>query len=108
MLIIEENSALKKFFRANSQYVALIRQNLAEYLPVLLTEKPYKIKTVAGYRYQGQTIFEYKIPLDKNTDCRVAYIKQNEDIRVFFISNTVVKKEFTKLLAKISGVTASR
>ena len=105
MIIIEDNSILKKFFLANAQYADVIRQNITEHLPVLLAEKPYKIKTVAGYRYLGQTIYEYKIPLDKNTDCRVAYIHQNDDIRVFFISNTIVKKEFTKLLTKVSGVT---
>ena len=104
MLIIEENSIIKKFFRTNAQYEDLIRRNIAEYLPILLAEKTYKIKTVAGYRYLGQTIYEYKIPLDKNTDCRVAYIHQKDDIRVFFISNTIVKKEFTKLLTKVSGV----
>lgn len=104
MIIIEENNILRKFFRANEQYEAMIRQNLQTVLPVLLSDKPYKIKTVAGYRYLGQTIYEYKIPLDKNTDCRVAYIHQGEDIRVFFISNTIVKKEFTKLLLKVSGV----
>lgn len=104
MIIIEENNILRKFFRANEQYEAMIRQNLQTVLPVLLSDKPYKIKTVAGYRYLGQTIYEYKIPLDKNTDCRVAYIHQGEDIRAFFISNTIVKKEFTKLLLKVSGV----
>lgn len=105
MIIIEENSILKKFFRANAQYEDLIRHNVTDHLPVLLAEKPYKIKSVAGYRYLGQTIYEYKIPLDKNTDCRVAYIHQNDDIHVFFMSNTIVKKEFTKLLTKVSGVT---
>ena len=105
MIIIEDNSILKKFFRANAQYADVIRQNITEHLPVLLAEKPYKIKTVAGYRYMGQNFYEYKIPLDKNPDCRVAYIHQNDDIRVFFISNTIVKKEFTKLLTKVSGVT---
>lgn len=104
MIIIEENSVLKKFFRANAPYAELIRKNLTEQLPGLIAEKPYKIKTVAGYRYMNQTIYEYKIPLDKNTDCRAAYIHQGEDIRVFFISNTIVKKEFTKLLAKMNGV----
>lgn len=104
MIIIEENNILRKFFRANEQHEAMIRQNLQTVLPVLLSDKPYKVKTVAGYRYLGQTIYEYKIPLDKNTDCRVAYIHQGEDIRVFFISNTIVKKEFTKLLLKVSGV----
>ena len=84
MIIIEDNSILKKFFRANAQYADVIRQNITEHLPVLLAEKPYKIKTVAGYRYLGQTIYEYKIPLDKNTDCRVAYIHQNDGCCPFF------------------------
>ena len=104
MVIIEDNGILKKFFRANAAYAELIRQNISEHLPELWQDKPYKIKTVAGCRYLGQTIYEYKIPLDKNTDCRVAFIRQGEDIRVFFISNTIVKKEFTKLLMKVSGV----
>ena len=52
----------------------------------------------------GYILKKYKIPLDRNTDCRAAYIHQGENIRVFFISNTIVKKEFTKLLVKMSGV----
>ena len=104
MVIIEENGVLKKFFRANAQYADLIRKNITEQLPQLIAEKPYKIKTVAGCRYLGQTIYEYKIPLDRNTDCRAAYIHQGENIRVFFISNTIVNKEFAKLLVKLSGV----
>lgn len=100
MIIIEKNNTLRKFFRANEQHEAMIRQNLQTVLPVLLSDKPYKIKTVAGYRYLGQTIYEYKIPLDKNTDCRVAYIHQGEDIRVFLSPTPLSKKNSRSCCSK--------
>ena len=104
-IIIEDNSVLNKFFRNNKKHETLIKNNITNHLPQLLDQQSYKIKTVAGCRYQGQTIYEYKIPLDKNTNCRVAYVHQGEAIVVFFISNTIVKREFTKLLIKTKDIT---
>ncbi len=105
-IIIEENTALRKFFRANKRFEALIRHSLIEELPQLIKERPYKIKTCGHYHYLNQTIYEYKISLDSNTSCRVAYIQHDNEIRIFFITNTIVKEQFLKLLAKQAGVNA--
>ena len=105
MLInIEDNHIIRKFFRNNERFEDIIKSFLDQQLPVLLKDKTYKIKTVDGYKYQGKTIYEFKIPLDRNTNCRVAYIHSDDAIVIFFISTVIVKQQFTKLLAKTKGV----
>ena len=106
-IIIEDNSVLEKFFRRNRKYEEKIINEIRENLLSIIKEKTYKIKTVKGYKYEGKTIYEYKIPLDKVFSCRVAYIYQEEKIIVFFISLTTIKHEFTKLIAGVVGVTKS-
>lgn len=103
-ITIEDNKSLKKFFKANSKYHDAIVSNINTILPTLITDKPYKIKTAHGYKYKNHTIFEYKIKLDKYIDCRVAYTIENNNIIVFFISNTIIKKEFVKLLESLDHV----
>lgn len=102
---IEENNLLEKFFRRNKKYEEYIKNEIHNNLMTIIEEKQYKIKTVRGYKYQAKTIYEYKIPLDKVFACRVAYIYQEENIIVFFISMTIIKNEFTKLIAHAPGVT---
>ena len=70
----------------------------------LINNNPHKIKKVRGYKYKGKTIYEYKIPLEAGLDCRVAYIFYKEEIIIFFISNIIIKNEFTKLVSKLKDV----
>lgn len=104
-ITIEENSTLEKFFRRNKKYEEKIRNEIYDHIVSIIEEKAYKIKTVRGYKYEGKTIYEYKIPLDKVFACRVAYIHQEDELIVFFISLTIIKHEFTKLIAGVPGVT---
>lgn len=101
---IEDNNHMKKFFKQNNKYEKLIRDNIQEALPILIVDKPYKIKTAYGYKYKGKLIYEYKIKLDKQLDCRVAYTLENDEILVFFISNIIIKREFVKLLEHVENV----
>lgn len=101
---IEDNKYLKKFFKSNIKYKYLIIDNINNTLPILIKEKPYKIKTAYGYKYNNITIYEYKIKLDKYVDCRVAYTHKDDKISVFFISNIIIKKDFVKLLENVQGV----
>ncbi|MGG7077124.1 hypothetical protein [Clostridium sardiniense] len=106
-IIIEDNNILKKFFKANKKYEELIINNILYRLPDIIKSSPYKIKAVQNYIYNGKTIYEYKIPLDNAINCRVAYTNYNNKIKVFFISNTIIKREFVKLLSNMSGVSKS-
>lgn len=106
-IIIEDNNILKKFFKANKKYEELIRNNILYRLPDIIKSSPYKIKSVQNYIYNGKTIYEYKIPLDNAINCRVTYTNYKNTIKVFFISNNIIKREFVKLLSKISGVSKS-
>ena len=101
---IEESSILDKFFRRNKPVEEKIKNEIYENINRVIEEKAYKIKTVKGYKYEGKTIYEYKIPLNKTFACRVAYIFQEEKIVVFFMSLTIIKSEFTKLIAGVPGV----
>lgn len=101
---IEENKHINKFLKHNKKYEELIRDNIKNVLPMLIEEKPYKIKTAHGLKYKGKLIYEYKIKLDKYVDCRVAYIIDGLEITIFFISNTIIKKQFVSLLEKIENI----
>ncbi|MGL5067353.1 MAG: hypothetical protein ACRC6T_05920 [Sarcina sp.] len=101
---IEDNKYLKKFFKTNLKYKNLIIDNINNTLPILIKDKPYKIKTAYSYKYNNSTIYEYKIKLDKYVNCRVAYTNTTNNIIIFFISNIIIKKDFVKLLENVQGV----
>lgn len=101
---IEDNNHINKFLKHNKKYEDIIRDNIKNVLPVLIDEKPYKIKTAHGLKYKGKLVYEYKIKLDKFVDCRVAYIIEGSEITIFFISNTIIKKQFVNLLEKIEYI----
>ncbi|PJE77930.1 hypothetical protein CI610_03141 [invertebrate metagenome] len=102
---IDNNHLIKKFFRSNKKNESFIRSEIENHLITLIIQRPYKIKSIPKHYYDGKIIYEYKIPLDGNKNCRVAYIHQDDDhILAFFISNTTVKQEFVKLLRKVSAV----
>ena len=101
---VEDNKYTEKFLKNNFKYEKLIRDNIKNILPVLINQQPYKIKTAYGYKYKNKIIYEYKIKLNKYTDCRVAYIHEKEKIIVFYISNIIIKKDFVRLLEKVNGV----
>lgn len=101
---IEENHSLEKYFAENEKYERYIKKEIYNNILILINERPHKIKTVRGYKYKGKTIYEYKIPLGKDLACRVAYIYIDDKILVFFISNTIRKNLYTRLVSKVKGV----
>nr|WP_243120344.1 hypothetical protein [Clostridium perfringens] len=103
-IVIEENSYLEKFFEHNRKHEDYIRNRIYKCTLDLINNNPHKIKKVRRYKYKGKTIYEYKIPLEAGLDCRVAYIFHKEEIIIFFISNIIIKNEFTKLVSKLKDV----
>lgn len=103
-ICIEENKSLEKYFNDNKKYEKFIKDEIYSEILTIINDRPHKIKTVRGYKYKGKTIYEYKISLDKELDCRVAYIYIENKILVFFISNIIRKNLFTNLVAKVKGV----
>ena len=103
-VIIEENVYLDKFFEHNRKHEEYIKNKIYNSTLDLINNNPHKIKKVRGYKYMGKTIYEYKIPLEPSLDCRVAYVFKQDEISIFFISNVVIKKEFTKLVSKLKNV----
>ncbi len=102
--IIEDSITIKKFFGKNKEFETLIRDNIANILPILIDDKPYKISTADPYKYREKTIYEYKIILNEDTECRVAYIHEGSRRIVFFISNITIKSEFLKLISNLEDI----
>ncbi|CUP32288.1 MAG: hypothetical protein KIB43_01150 [Clostridium baratii] len=103
-ITIQNNKELIKFFNKNKKYKDFIEDSINKNTIKLIEEKPYKIKTCYGLKYDGKTIFEYKISYNKFLEWRVAYIYRDDEILVFFISNIIIKNEFVKSLTKVRGV----
>lgn len=100
---IDDNKYLDRFFKNFNRFEEAIRENIKQILPELIQFKSYKIKTAYHLKRNGHTIYEYKISVNKN-DFRAAYTLVNNEIEVFFISSTTIKREFVKLLESTSLV----
>ncbi|MGL5478703.1 MAG: hypothetical protein ACRDCB_06640 [Clostridium sp.] len=103
-VVIKETKELDKFFNKNKEYENFIRDKIKNDTIKLIEEKPYKIKTCRGLKYFGKTIFEFKLIYNKFLAWRVAYIYDEDEIAIFFISNVLIKNEFLKELSKSRGV----
>ncbi|UJF18313.1 hypothetical protein L0B53_14990 [Vibrio sp. SS-MA-C1-2] len=102
----ENNRYMKKFLHQYAGYRELIFSDISIRLEQLILSNSPKIKMVHRMKHHNLSIYEYKIPLAKNLDCRVAYTFTNNIISVFFISTTIIKAHFCRLLEKtdlISG-----
>lgn len=106
-IIIENNIYNEKFFKKYPKYSEAVKQKIYDNIVTIIRDMPYKIKPVHGYKYKNKVIEEYKIVLDKIFKCRVAYILMDDSVYVFFISTTLIKAEFTKLVSKVKGVERS-
>lgn len=103
-VVIKETKELDKFFNKNKEYENFIRDKIKNDTIKLIEEKPYKIKTCRGLKYSLKTIFEFKLIYNKFLAWRVAYIYDEDEIAIFFISNVLIKNEFLKELSKSRGV----
>ena len=72
---IDDNTAMRAFFKKFSRDEAAIKANLYHELPQIISQRPHKIKAAWGLKHQGQTILEYKIVL-KPRSFRAAYIQR--------------------------------
>ncbi|MCD9463787.1 hypothetical protein [Photobacterium phosphoreum] len=95
-----ENRHLRKFFHLHEQYQSVIYQDVRERLPQLITIQSAKIKTARQLRNDGLKIYEYKIIAAKDAVFRLAYTYFNDTINVIYISQTIIKHQFCKLLEK--------
>lgn len=100
---IDENKYLDKFFKNFNRFEEGIKDNIAHVLPELIQFKPYKIKAADHLKRNGHMIYEYKVVVNKN-NFRAAYTLVEDEIGVFFISSTTIKREFVKLLENTSLV----
>lgn len=95
-----ENRHLRKFFHLHEQYQSVIYQDVRERLPQLIAIQSAKIKTARQLRNDGLKIHEYKIIAAKDAVFRLAYTYFNDTINVIYISQTIIKHQFCKLLEK--------
>jgi hypothetical protein len=95
---IDDNSATRSFFKKFSHAAELVKANIQHELPEIMRKRPHKIKAAWGEKHQGQTILEYKVTT-KQQNFRAAYIQNGFEIKVIFISEVLLKRDFVKLLA---------
>ncbi|MEC6830546.1 hypothetical protein VXS06_02060 [Photobacterium toruni] len=97
-IIYSENRHLRKFFHLHEQYQSIICKDVRERLPKLIIAQSAKIKTAKQFRNNGLKIYEYKIIAAKDAVFRLAYTYSNDTINVIYISQTIIKQQFCKLL----------
>ncbi|AOP44565.1 hypothetical protein RYR28_001619 [Edwardsiella piscicida] len=102
-ITLDDNSAIHAFFKKFSRVGPEIRDNIYRELPQIIQRRPHKIKAAWGLKHQGLTILEYKVAL-KPQSFRAAYIQRGEEVRVIFISDILIKRDFVKALAATSLV----
>ncbi|MDU5951403.1 MAG: hypothetical protein E6Z06_00720 [Clostridiales bacterium] len=103
-VLLDDNRQLAQFLKQQrvSQEVFLQRA-LVRYRDVVRLH-PEKIKTVPGAKHKGAMIFEFKLPFEAYRSFRVAFVRQDRQLRIIFASHEIKKKEFTKALKKTALV----
>ncbi len=96
-IVIDDNKYIDKFFSQFHMFEENIKDNIYNTLPDIINFRPHKIKSAYHLKRKGHTIYEYKIVVNKN-NFRAAYILVDNNIELFFISSTTIKREFVKLL----------
>ncbi len=100
-ITIDNNKYIERFFNKFKMYENDIKSNIYNTLPELIDFKPYKIKPAYHLKRHGLTVFEYKIVVNKN-NFRAGYTINDNDINLFYITNTIIKREFVKELENTS------
>ena len=96
----DNNNHLRRFFAKHARYKKEIELDIEERLPSLLNSNSYKIKYAHKLMHNGIRIQEYKIVLTSTISCRVAFIHQENDIKVIYISDQITKQPYCEKLAK--------
>ena len=94
---IDDNGAIRSFFKKFSRLADTVKTNIQHELPEIIRQRPHKIKAAWGAKHQGHTILEYKV-VCKQQSFRVAYTQYHDEIKVIFISDVLVKRDFVKVL----------
>lgn len=100
---IEQNKYMDKFFKNYPQYEQEVKDNIYHKLPDIINFRPHKIKPAYHLKRDGHTIFEYKVIVN-NMNFRAAYTQIGNEVNVFYISSTTIKRLFVGLLEKTSLV----
>ena len=100
---IEQNKYMDKFFKSYPQCEQEVKENIYHKLPDIINFRPHKIKPAYHLKRDGHTIFEYKVIVN-NMNFRAAYTQIGNEVNVFYISSTTIKRFFVGLLEKTSLV----
>lgn len=94
---IDNNKYIQKFFNKYSDFEEDIKNNIYNILPEIIDFRPHKIKPAYHLKRNGLTIFEYKITVNKN-NFRAGYTIDNNNIDLFYITKTTIKRCFVEEL----------
>ena len=96
-ITIEDNKYMEKFFKSFPQYEEEVKENIYHKLPDIINHRPHKIKAAYHLKRNHHTILEYKV-IVKNMNFRAAYTQVGNEVNVFFISSTTIKRFFVSAL----------
>ena len=102
-ITIEDNKYMEKFFKNFPQYEDEVKDNIYNKLPEIINFRPYKIKPAYHLKRNHHTIYEYKV-IVKNANFRAAYTQIGNEVNVFFVTDTTIKRHFVSLLESTSLV----
>lgn len=95
-IVIEDNKNISKFLAKHEKHAAEILDRIQGGILEMINEKEHKIKIVKDCKYLGHPVWEYKIILNPMLTFRVGYVITESNVTVFFLSTTLIKREFTK------------
>lgn len=98
MNVTYERSGCKQFFKKHRDDEKTIKTCIENAMETQLETGMSKVKRAVSARVGGQCVYECRINLKRTGSARVAFVVDNADVNVLFISSTLQKDEFTHLL----------
>lgn len=64
-----------------------------------LRDRPEKLKPVAGLRYEGDLVLEFRLSAGRD-NYRIAYVERPQEILVLYATTTLLKKDFLREISR--------
>ncbi|WEV72745.1 hypothetical protein [Bifidobacterium sp. ESL0790] len=93
-----ERSGCKQFFKKHRDDERAIKSRIEAALATQMETGMSKVKRAVSSRVGGRCVYEFRVNLGRTGSARVAFCVDGESATVLFISQTLQKDEFTRLL----------
>lgn len=93
-----ERSGCKQFFKKHRDDERTIKSRIETALATQLKTGMPKVKRAASSRVGGRCVYEFRVNLGRIGSARVAFCVDGENMTILFLTQTLQKDEFTRLL----------